>query len=64
MRQHNLFASPDPIRHDDHDPDCERDLFGNPIVRTGPAAPTYRPRKPVQQSLDLAPGHFTLGSGK
>ena len=62
MRQHDLFTAPDPIRADEHDPDAERDLFGNVVERTGPSAPKYRPRKPVQQSLDLTPGNFTLGS--
>ena len=59
MRQPDLFASPTPARTDD-DPDVERDLFGAPIARRGDAAPTYRPRKPVQQTLDLTPGAFTL----
>ena len=35
-------------------------MFGNPIASTGEPAPTYRPRKPVQQTLDLNPGTFTL----
>ena len=59
MRQPDLFTSPTPARTDD-DPDVERDLFGAPIPRRGDAAPTYRPRAPVQQTLDLAPGAFTL----
>ena len=61
MRQPDLFTSPTPARTDD-DPDVERDLFGNPIPRRGDAAPTYRPRAPVQQTLDLTPVAFTLGS--
>ena len=50
MRQIDLLASPtpDPVATDD---DVPRDLFGAPIRPTGPAAPKYRPRKPVQQSI-------------
>lgn len=40
--------------------DVERDLFGNPVAASHAAGPTYRPRKPAQQLLDLAPGTFTL----
>ena len=57
MKQPDLLASPTPARPDDH---AERDMFGNPIATTGGPAPTYRPRKPVQQTLDLNPGTFTL----
>lgn len=61
MRQQSLLASPAPARPDDTD-GAERDLFGNPINVRGDAAPTYRPRKPVQQALDLTPGAFKLGA--
>lgn len=62
MKQSNLFTAPDPIRPDEQDPDCERDLFGQPIKRTGAAAPTYRPRKPVQQGFAF--DAFTLTGDK
>ncbi len=58
MRQIDLLAALTPPAPDD--PTVERDLFGNPIPRRGDPAPTYRPRSPVQQSLDLTPGAFTL----
>jgi len=59
MRQQSLLSTVPPPVADD--PTVARDLFGNPITPTGPAAPTYRPRKPVQQALTFAPA-FTLGS--
>lgn len=57
MKQPDLLASPTPSRPVDH---AEQDMFGNPITPTGEPAPTYRPRKPVQQTLDLEPGTFKL----
>lgn len=60
MKQESMFAGPDQIRSDDCDEGCERDLFGNPIRTLGPAAPTYRPRKPVQQGFTF--DIFTLGN--
>lgn len=58
MRQQSLLSTAPPSAPADDS--CERDLFGNPIRPTGPAAPTYRPRKPVQQSMTF--DTFTLGS--
>ena len=59
MKQQPLLTLPTPPAPaaTDH---AERDMFGNPITSTGEPAPTYRPRKPVQQTLDLNPGTFTL----
>jgi hypothetical protein len=51
MRQIDLIGTSPQAAPADDDPDAERDLFGNPIKRSGPAAPTYRPRKPVQQGF-------------
>ena len=58
MRQIDLISSPTPSAPTDES--CERDLFGNPVASRGPSAPTYRPRKPVQQGLAF--DTFTLGS--
>lgn len=60
MKQATMNLGSDPIVASDDTDECERDLFGQPIKRTGPAAPTYRPRKPVQQGLAF--DTFTLGS--
>lgn len=58
MKQPDLFAAPTPERTVDDD--RPRDLFGNPIDGPRERAPTYRPRKPVQQVLDLNPDAFNL----
>lgn len=60
MRQIALLATETTTAATDDDTDVERDLFGNPIAARHGAAPKYRPAKPVQQSLDLAPGTFAL----
>ncbi len=59
MKQVDLLSTAAPAPAPDVDTATERDLFGNPINRYQ-AAPTYRPRAPVQQALDLTPGAFTL----
>lgn len=50
MRQPDLLSCPTP-------PSPEPDITDDRLTRP---APTYRPRKPVQQALDLEPGTFTL----
>ncbi len=60
MKQTDMFASPDPIKAPEANEVIERDLFGNPIARKYEPDPTYRPRKPAQQNLNLTPDAFTL----
>jgi len=61
MKQASMDLGADPIGASDATDECERDLFGQPIKRPHTAAPTYRPRAPKQQALNLAPATFKLG---